>query len=100
LYGGSYLSQGVRQRHFGYESDVAVLARRYVSDVLGLPDTPELALRWRMVGEITTPLLGFAMQQQAPGERARVLDETKRLITTYLFGEKAFGDARRATDRR
>lgn len=96
LYGGNHISQGIRQRYFGSDSEIASLARKYAVQVLGLPDTPDFALRWRLVGEITTPLLQFAANQAAPADRKRVFQETKRLIATYLFGED---DYRRAEPR-
>ena len=44
--------------------------------------------RWRMVGEFTTQLLGFAMKQTDPAERARILAEINRLLVNYLFDEE------------
>ena len=64
--------------------------RRYVAEVLETPDSPDLALRWRMVGVIASPLLAFVFQQNSPTERARCLAETKRLISSYLFGRGEF----------
>jgi len=88
VYGGSYISREIRERHFNANSQVAVLARSYVADVIGIPDSPELALRWRMVGEFTAQLLGFAMKQTDPAERARILAEINRLLVNYLFDEE------------
>ena len=90
IHSGNHISESVRQRHFGAESDIAALARRYVADVLKVPDSPELALRWRVVGAITSPLLAFTFQQTTPEMRARCLEEAKRLIGSYLFGLQEF----------
>ena len=90
IHAGDHLSETVRQRHFGADSDVAALARRYLADVLKTPDSPELALRWRMVGVIAAPLLAFAFRQASPAERARSLTEIKRLISSYLFDQGEF----------
>lgn len=99
IHGGDHLSENVRQRHFGADSDIATLARRYLADVLKTPDSPELALRWRMVGVITSPLLAFAFQQITPADRARSLAEIKRLITSYLFGHGEFAASEAAAPR-
>lgn len=90
MHSGNHISESVRQRHFGAESDIAALVRRYVADVLSVPDSPELALRWRVVGAITSPLLAFTFQQATPDMRTRCLQEAKRLIGSYLFNLREF----------
>jgi AcrR family transcriptional regulator len=86
LYEGDNLSTEIRTRHFGATAKSAIMARRYAVESFNIPDTAELTLRWRLVGEISGPLIGLAMNQPDAASRAQILRETKLLIGQYLFG--------------
>lgn len=84
LYGPGHISDAIRHRHFGHDSNTAQLARRYTAEVLRMTDTPVLALRWEILGEIAGPLIGFATGQPDPERRAAALREVKRLLANCL----------------
>jgi len=86
VYGGGHLSHAVRQRHFTYAAKSAILVRNYATQRFGVPGTPKFALRWRMIGEIAGPLIGFAMNQNSTEAREAIMLETKTLICKYIFG--------------
>jgi AcrR family transcriptional regulator len=89
VYGDGYLSQNARQRYFGHLSRTAVLVRNYANKKLQSNVTSQLQLRWRIVGEISGPLIGMALKQENAEDRDKILNETKNLICNYLFSPNA-----------
>ncbi|MFE1599792.1 TetR/AcrR family transcriptional regulator [Methylobacterium sp. ID0610] len=61
------------------------LLKRYMVEVFGLPDTPDLDRRLRIVAEAGDRLIGVAFAQ-AREERGAIIDEMTRLLCAYLFG--------------
>lgn len=62
------------------------MIKRHLVEGLGLRDTPELDFRLRLAAEVEGHLLGVALAQRDPRQREAILDETKRLLSTYIFG--------------
>lgn len=53
---------------------------------LFLPDSPELDLKLRIAIETGERLIDFAFGQSSQEMKARVIEEMKRLLSSYLFG--------------
>ncbi|MBV9078994.1 MAG: TetR family transcriptional regulator [Methylobacteriaceae bacterium] len=85
-YGGRHISRGAREENASQEGGATVLVKRFMIDVLGVPDTPDLDLKLRVAVEAGDGLLAFALEQKDRARRAAVIGEMKRMLSTYLFG--------------
>ena len=81
--GGRYISRPTREDYAGHH--VSDMVMEFISGAFDIEPTPELAFRLRMATEIGDRLLAFAFEQPDPAARARVLDEAKSLLGSYLF---------------
>ncbi|MWV24511.1 TetR/AcrR family transcriptional regulator [Methylobacterium sp. 2A] len=70
--------------HLGQTATAMI--KRHLVEGLGMQDTPELDFRLRLAAEVEGHLLGMALAQPDPHQREAILDETKRLLSTYIFG--------------
>ena len=52
---------------------------------LGIPNTPELDLKLRVVSEAGERLIAYAFQQPTQDDRDRIIAEMKQLLAGYLF---------------
>jgi AcrR family transcriptional regulator len=81
--GGRHISRPTREDYAG--GSVAEMVLEFLDGAFGIEPSPELAFRLRLATEIGDRLLGFALEQDDPGEKVRVLDEAKALLGGYLF---------------
>ncbi len=51
----------------------------------GLEAPPDLDLKLRIVSEAGDRLIAYAWEQPSAEERARVIEETRRMLAAYLF---------------
>jgi hypothetical protein len=52
---------------------------------LGIPNTPDLDRKLRVVSEAGERLIAFAYEQLTRKERDQVMGEMKRMLSGYLF---------------
>ncbi len=81
--GGRYISRPTREDYAGHE--VSDMVMEFISGAFDIAPTPELGFRLRIATEIGDRLLAFAFEQPDLVARARVLEEAKVLIGSYLF---------------
>jgi len=81
--GGRYISRPTREDYAGHQ--VSELVMEFISGAFDIEPTPELGFRLRIATEIGDRLLAFAFEQPDLAARARVLDEAKALLGSYLF---------------
>jgi len=55
----------------------------------GIPNTPELDLKLRVVSEAGERLIACAFEQPTDDERSRIVTEMKKMLAGYLLGSDA-----------
>jgi AcrR family transcriptional regulator len=83
--GGRYVSRPARDAYAAPDAGGATLVKWFMSEGLGIGAPAGLDWKLRIATETGDRLLGFAFEQPDPEDRRRVIDETKRLLTAYLF---------------
>jgi AcrR family transcriptional regulator len=82
--GARYISRPTREDYAG--SAVSDLVLEFLEGAFDIAPSADLAFRLRLATEIGDRLLGFALEQEEPAQRALVLAEAKALLGHYLFG--------------
>jgi hypothetical protein len=82
---GRLISQGTKQRQASPVTGLPALLKSFMLERLKIPNTPELDLMLRVVSEAGERLIAFAYEQPTREERDKVIEETKRMLTGYLF---------------
>ena len=84
-YGGRHVSRNAREAQSASDADGAQLVKMLMGQVLGIAPGPDLDRRLRILTEVGDTLLALAYAPGAEAERAPIIDEMKRLLTSYLF---------------
>lgn len=82
--GGRYVSRPARDAYAAPNAGGASLVQWFMTEGLG-QGAGGLDWRLRIATETGDRLLGFAFEQPDPEDRRRVIEETKRLLSAYLF---------------
>ena len=82
---GRLISQGTKERQASPVTGLPALLKSFMLERLRIPNTPELDLMLRVVSEAGERLIAFAYEQPTREERDKVIEETKRMLTGYLF---------------
>lgn len=83
---GPHISAATRRRETDPNAQGAGLVKRFMIETLGMKDISGLDLRLRIAIETGERLFAYAYEQSDAAERARVIDEMKRILSQYLFG--------------
>lgn len=86
VYGGQMLDRETLPMQGRPALGATALIRRLMVEGLGYKVTPDLDLRLRIAAEAADRLIVFALEQQDQQYREAILDESKRLLSTYLLG--------------
>lgn len=86
---GHHISAPTKEREASPHSGLPALLKNFMLDRLGIPNTPELDLRLRVVSETGERLIAYAFEQPTPDGRNRIVAEMKKMLAGYLFS----GDA-------
>lgn len=79
------ISAGTRKSQTDPNASGAGLLKRFMIETLGMPDLSSLDLQLRIAIETGERLFAYAFEQSDVAERARVVAEIKRLLSSYLF---------------
>ncbi|MGH9763326.1 MAG: TetR/AcrR family transcriptional regulator, partial [Blastocatellia bacterium] len=79
------VSAGTRTRQANPNVGGAGLVKRFMVETLGMQDVSGLDLRLRIAIEAGERLFAYAFEQTDAAERARTVEEMKRLLSGYLF---------------
>jgi AcrR family transcriptional regulator len=82
---GRLISPGTKERQASPITGLPSLLKNFMLGRLRIPNTPELDLTLRVVSEAGERLIAFAYEQETREARNRILQETKRMLTSYLF---------------
>jgi AcrR family transcriptional regulator len=82
---GRLISQGTKERQASPVSGLPALLKSFMLERLRIPNTPELDLMLRVVSEAGERLIAFAYEQPTREGRDQIIEEMKRMLTTYLF---------------
>jgi AcrR family transcriptional regulator len=85
--GGRHVSRPIRDAYAGSGELVASLTE-FVSEAFDVVVDEAFGFRLRIATEIGDRLLAHAFEQPAGPDRARVLDEAKRLLGDYVFAAR------------
>lgn len=83
---GRHVSAATRKRQTEPDATGASLVKRFMIESLGMSNVFELDLRLRIAIETGERLFAYAYEQQDAAARAQVVEEMKRLLSSYLFG--------------
>ncbi len=82
---GRHISAAVREREVSPDVGLPALLKNFMLEQLGIPNTPGLDLRLRVVSEAGERLISYAYEQPTREDRNQVITEMKRMLATYLF---------------
>jgi AcrR family transcriptional regulator len=82
---GPHISAATKEREASPIVGLPSLLRDFMLRRLGIPETPELDLRLRVVTEAGERLIAFAYEQPTLEESAVIISEMKRMLSGYLF---------------
>jgi AcrR family transcriptional regulator len=82
---GRHISLATKEREASPAVGLPALLKNFMLERLGIPNTPELDRRLRVVSEAGERLIAFAYEQPAREERDHVLFEMKKMLAGYLF---------------
>src|SRR5271166_3409181 len=83
---GRYISAATKERQASPNVGLPALLKNFMLERLGIPNTPELDLKLRVVSEAGERLIAYAYEQPTRDERDRVISEMKKMLAGYLFG--------------
>ena len=86
---GKLISPGTKERQASPVTGLPALLKSFMLGRLRIPNTPELDLMLRVVSEAGERLIAFAYEQPTREGRDQVIEETKRMLTGYLFVRQA-----------
>jgi len=82
---GRLISPGTKERQASPISGLPALLKNFMLGRMRIPSTPELDLMLRVVSEAGERLIAYAYEQPTREARDQVIEETKRMLTGYLF---------------
>ena len=82
---GRHISAATKEREASPTTGLPALIKNFMLDQLGIPNSPELDLRLRVVSEAGERLIAYAFEQPSEDDRDRILAETKLMLAGYLF---------------
>ena len=82
---GQHISASTHARESSPQSGLPSLLKNFMLEQLGIPNTPELDLKLRVVSEAGERLIAYAFQQPTQDDRDRIIAEMKQLLAGYLF---------------
>ena len=82
---GRHISAATKEREASPTTGLPALIKNFMLDQLGIPNSPELDLRLRVVSEAGERLIAYAFEQPTEDDRDRILAETKLMLAGYLF---------------
>lgn len=85
---GQHVSAKARQQQTAPGAGPGGLVRLFMVKWLGVAESPDLDLCLRVATEAGERLIVFAFAQPTETERAKVIEEMKRLLGSYLFSGK------------
>src|SRR5271166_1725330 len=83
---GRYISAATKERQASPNVGLPAVLKNFMLERLGIPNTPELDLRLRVVSEAGERLIAYAYEQPTRKDRDRVIAEMKKMLSGYLFG--------------
>jgi AcrR family transcriptional regulator len=83
---GRHISAATHEREASPHTGLPLLLKNFMLERLGIPNTPELDLKLRVVSEAGERLIAYAFEQPADDERNRIVAEMKKMLAAYLFG--------------
>jgi AcrR family transcriptional regulator len=86
---GRHISAAVRERQASPDVGLPALLKNFMLEQLGIPNTPGLDLRLRVVSEAGERLISYAYEQPTREDRNQVITEMKRMLASYLFPSPA-----------
>ncbi len=85
---GRHISAATREREASPQTGLPSLLNNFIMERLGIPNTPELDLKLRLVSEAGERLIACAFEQPSEDERNRIIAEMKKMLAGYLFSGK------------
>ena len=82
---GRHVSAATRRRQTEPDATGAGLVKRFMIESLGMSNIAELDWKLRIAIETGERLFAYAFEQPSVAERAQVIAELKRLLSSYLF---------------
>ncbi len=86
---GQHISASTHARESSPQTGLPSLLKNFMLERLGIPNTPELDLKLRVISEAGERLIAYAFEQPTDDERNRVVAEMKKMLAAYLFGTDA-----------
>ena len=82
---GQHISASTHARESSPQTGLPSLLKNFMLERLGIPNTPELDLKLRVISEAGERLIAYAFEQPTDDERDRIIAEMKQLLAGYLF---------------
>jgi len=82
---GRHISAATKERETSPDVGLPAMLKNFMMQRLGVPNSPELDLRLRVVSEAGERLISYAYDQPTREERDRIVGEMKRMLSGYLF---------------
>src|SRR5271165_3901088 len=82
---GRYISAATKERQASPNVGLPALLKNFMLERLGIPNTPELDLKLRIVSEAGERLIAYAYEQPTRDDRDCAITEMKRMLANYLF---------------
>ena len=82
---GQLISAGSRAREASPISGLPSVLKNFLLGRMRVPSTPELEMMLSVASEAGERLLAYAYEQPSREARARIIEETKRMLVGYLF---------------
>jgi len=82
---GRHISAATHEREASPQTGLPALIKNFMLDQLGIPNTPELDLKLRVVSEAGERLIAYAFEQPSEDDRDRIIAEMKLMLAGYLF---------------
>ena len=83
---GHHISAATHERETSPQTGLPSLLKNFMLERLGIPNTPELDLKLRVVSEAGERLIAYAFEQPTADERNLIIAEMKKMLAAYLFG--------------
>ncbi len=86
---GRHISAATKEREASPTVGLPRLLKDFMLERLGIPNTPELDRRLRVVSEAGERLIAYAYEQPTREERDHIIAEMKKMLAGYLFSGNA-----------
>jgi len=83
---GRHISAATHERETSPDTGLPALIKNFMLDQLGIPNSPELDLKLRVVSEAGERLIAYAFEHPSEDDRHRIISEMKLMLAGYLFG--------------